>query len=99
MDADAQKRLEELEAKAAGPGLSADEANELGKLYADAAGAEYGNAQTAGNTEELADEEANQKILEMEAAKAQWKDMDQKRSRISFKEGAVTPERSAKQGP
>jgi hypothetical protein len=99
MDTDTQKRKEELEAKAAGPGLSADEANELGKLYAEAAGAEYGNAQTAGNAEELAAEEANQKILEKEAATAQWKDMDQKRSRISFKEGGITPERSAKQGP
>lgn len=93
METDTQKRLQELEAKAAGPGLTAEEANELGKLYANAEGAEYGNAQTSGNAEELADEAANQEILEKQQASQRWADMDQKRSRISFKEGAVEPER------
>jgi hypothetical protein len=93
MDTDTPKRLQELEAKAAGSGLTAEEANELGKLYADAEGAQYGNAQTAGNAEELGDEAANQEILEKQQAKQRWKDMDQKRSRISFKEGGIEPKR------
>jgi hypothetical protein len=92
MDADTKQRFDELQAKASGPGLTADEANELGKLYAEAEGGEYGNAQTAGNAEELSDEAANQKVLDEQLSKQQWKDMDQKRSRISFKEGGVDPD-------
>jgi hypothetical protein len=34
MDAEQQRRLEELKAKAAGPGVSDEEAKELGRLYA-----------------------------------------------------------------
>jgi hypothetical protein len=92
MDADTKQRFDELQAKASGSGLTAEEANELGKLYAQAEGGEYGNAQTAGNAEELADEAANQKVLDEQLSKNQWKDMDQKRTRISFKEGGVDPE-------
>ena len=89
MDGQQQARLDELKAKAAGPGVSLDEANELGKLYALESGAEYGNAATAGNAEELALEEKAQLIKNKQLSKEEWAQMDQDRSRISFKEGGV----------
>jgi len=82
-------RFDELQAKADGPGLTGDEANELGKLYALAENAEYANAETAGNEEELTLEAKNQLIKDKELSKDEWKQMDQDRSRISFKEGGV----------
>jgi hypothetical protein len=89
MDTAQQHRLAELQAKAAGPGLSDEEADELGKLYAADEGASYANAGSAGDAEELDEEAKQQQIRDEQMAKAQWKDMDQKRSRISFKEGGV----------
>ncbi len=89
MDTDQQHRFEELQAKAAGPGLSDAEANELGQLYAAEGDADYTNAKTAG-TAELLDEEAKQQlIVDEERSADEWKAMDQKRSRISFKEGGM----------
>ncbi len=51
------KRLQELKAKAEGPGLSDAEAAELGRLYAEAEGKAYANADSVGSAEELAEEE------------------------------------------
>ena len=89
MDATQEARVKELEEKASGPGLSGEEANELGKLYAIAENATYSNAETAGNTEELELEEKQQLIKDKQLSKEEWAAMDQGRSRISFKEGGV----------
>jgi hypothetical protein len=48
-----QARFEELKAKAEGPGLSPDEADELGRMYAEEAEKPYANRAAA---KELADE-------------------------------------------
>ena len=90
MNAQEQARFEELKAKADGPGLTAEEANELGKLYAAAENADYANAETAGDAERLTLEAEEQRVKDEVLADTQWKAMDQDRSRISFKEGPVT---------
>ena len=61
MDVDQQKRLEELEAQAAGPGLSDAEANELGQLYATKEGKGYANAQAV-HAEAEGDAEADPRL-------------------------------------
>jgi hypothetical protein len=48
-----QARFEELKEKAAGPGLTADEADELGRLYAEEAGKPYANARDVEHVDEL----------------------------------------------
>ena len=92
MEAEQQKRFEELKARADGVGLNSEEANELGQLYAVESGVAYQNATTAGNAEELALEADQQLVKDKQMAADQWRDMDQKRSRISFKEGGVSAE-------
>ncbi len=75
MDADQQERLAELEAQAAGPGLSDAEANELGQLYAAKDGTGYANAEAvhAGAT---GDAEADPRLdaAEVERIKAELHD-------------------------
>jgi hypothetical protein len=92
MEVEQQHRFEELKARADTTGLSSEEANELGQLYAVESGASYANATMAGNAEEL-DLEAKQQLeKEKQLSADQWRDMDQKRSRISFKEGGISAE-------
>jgi hypothetical protein len=47
-----QARFEELKRKADGPGLSAEEANELGRLYAEEAGKPYANVEAVQHVDE-----------------------------------------------
>jgi hypothetical protein len=88
MDGEQQKRLDELKAKAEGPGLTSDEANELGKLYAVESGADYANA-TTGDTG-LSQEDADNEMLRKEqAAAVAAKAHDEYRSRMLPGEGSV----------
>jgi hypothetical protein len=90
VDAEQQARFDMLKAKAAGPGLSGDEANELGELYALESGAQYGNAGTDAGAEELALEDHQRQVKDEMLSKEEWAQMDQDRSRISFKEGGIS---------
>jgi hypothetical protein len=51
MDAEQQRRFEELKTKAAGPGVSAEETDELGRLYALAEEKPYSHHQTGEEVE------------------------------------------------
>jgi hypothetical protein len=51
-----EQRLKELEAKRSEEGLTDDEANELGQIYAEQEGREYANAESMPNPDENPEE-------------------------------------------
>jgi hypothetical protein len=88
MDAEQQRRFEELKAKAAGPGVSDDETTELGRLYALAEEKPYSHHQTG---DELAAEAA------ADASPGESERIDEELSEGTFeaKEKAAPTERPA----
>jgi hypothetical protein len=95
MDAEQQKRFDELKAKADGPGLTADEADELGKLYAAAAGAVYSGATDgtgAADADEQQEEDADLRLREQRAADQATEAAEGYRSQVPPGEGIVGPE-------
>jgi hypothetical protein len=89
MDAEQQKRLDELKAKAEGPGLTSDEANELGKLYAVESGAEYANASTVGDSGLIQEDAENEMLRKEQAAQVAAKAHDEYRSQMLPGEGST----------
>jgi hypothetical protein len=61
------KRFEELKAKAAGEGLSDEEAGELGRLYAKEAGEPYGDAESEADAERDAADQEDHARRELDA--------------------------------
>jgi hypothetical protein len=63
-------RFEELKAKAAGEGLTDEEAVELGRLYAEKGGEPYQDASSASDADAVSEDEQSQDRREMDAAAA-----------------------------
>ncbi len=63
----ADDRIQQLEAKAKSEGLTDDEADELGRLYAEKAGEPYANADSAKASGEAAEQEESEERRDVEA--------------------------------
>jgi hypothetical protein len=89
MEAEQQRRLDELKVKAEGPGLTSEEANELGKLYAVESGADYANASTAGDAGLVQEDAENDMLRKEQAAAAAAKAAEGFRSQMLPGEGST----------
>ena len=89
MEAEQQQRLDELKTKAEGPGLTAEEANELGKLYAIESGADYANASTVSDSGLVQEDASNEMLRKQQAAATAAAAHDEFRSQMLPGEGEV----------
>jgi hypothetical protein len=62
-----QGRFDELKAKAAGEGLTDEEAAELGRLYAEEAGEPYGNAHSGGDADPSSEDQESEERRQLDA--------------------------------
>jgi hypothetical protein len=78
-----KERFEELKTKAAGEGLSDEEAAELGRLYAEEAGEPYGDADSAADAEHESADEENRARRELDAGREAQAEAEDHRAHAS----------------
>ncbi len=75
-------RFEELKRKAAGEGLTDEEAAELGRLYAKERGEPYQDSRSHRETDALAEDEESQERRELDAAARAQADEERDRAQV-----------------